>query len=94
MTGNMCPDCDKPLAFSATECACGWHQNLTPITGPGKTLAEIYAEVDAKALESSRRFLRENGLERKPDESIDDWRKRTLEFLQAKGGIKKFGRAA
>jgi hypothetical protein len=88
---NVCPDCDRPLAQTATECRCGWQQVIVQTSS--KSVAELNAEREAEHMARVREFLSANDLERRPGESVDAWRKRTLEWMKDKG-IKTFGKAA
>lgn len=85
---NMCPDCDRPLAQTATDCRCGW---TLPVEVPSpqtreEWLAQELAEHNTRALAS----LAEKGLDRKPDEPVEAWRKRMFDYVKERiGGIGK-----
>lgn len=88
---NVCPDCETPLALTATSCRCGWTLPVTVVRP--QTRAEIEERELAEHLERAKESLKAKGLDRKPGESDEDWRRRSLEGV---GGIKlkRFGKAA
>jgi hypothetical protein len=86
-----CPDCTRTLVDVATVCRCGWRKGEESDPQRGERILEAtYARLDAEALESSRRFLAEQGLTRRSDESLEAWRARTKEWMKGRG-LKKFG---
>lgn len=88
---NACPDCDRPLPQTATDCRCGWQQVI--IQTSSRSVAELNAEREAEHMARVREFLWAHGLNRGEGESIEVWRARTLEWMKDKG-IKTFGKAA
>lgn len=78
---NICPDCETPLAQSATSCRCGW--TLPPSVVAPATRAEILAQRDAEHTAKAREYCRSIGLERREGEAYDEWVARVRKHLRA-----------
>lgn len=85
---NQCPDCETPLAQSATNCRCGW---TLPVIMPSVKTDVLERQI-AEQTEQARASLAAKGLNRRPDESIEDWRRRTMAYV--KDQIRGIGKAA
>lgn len=47
---NACPDCDRPLAQTATDCKCGWVLDTTPATtAPTQARCEMEPGCEGRA---------------------------------------------
>lgn len=87
---NACPDCDNPLPDTATECRCGWA--LQRISTDVQTRDELLAQQLEEHTRQAFARLKEKGLDRRPGESVEEWRKRTLVYVREQ--FKGIGRAA
>lgn len=91
---SECPACDAPLRPRATSCVCGW---MAPeVEKPQIAVANhINAKVEAdkrRLNEEAHAWCEQNGLARKPGESVKEWTNRMR--LWAREKALRVGRAA
>lgn len=78
---NVCPDCETPLAQTATECRCGW--TLPPVMPSLQTREDVLERDMAEHTERARAYCKSLGLERGADEPYDQWVERIRKHLKA-----------
>lgn len=87
---NQCPDCETPLAQSAKDCRCGW---TLPVVRPSvQTREDRMQQEIAELTEQARAAMEAKGLNRRPGESLEEWRQRTTRYVKEQ--IMGIGRAA
>jgi hypothetical protein len=77
---NVCPDCETPLALTATSCRCGW--TLPPKVIAPATRDEILAQRDAEHTAAAKAYCKAIGLARREDEPYDEWVARVRKHLR------------